>query len=297
MGVGNPAMLSTTTFEPPPSTLFTANHLDEWTQSQRARRRLYGAVYCIVMYARGMALYSGLLVKRHFGKKWNAFHADIDAAVDTASAQSQGDLRGDLDICRPVELCASDEIVSSRLTRAVGEILAEAGLPTQLSDQIRSDAFAIANALRLQCPAGRGIDVKLETFGENTCCKWHQDRLAGRAIVSYTGAVGTEYTSDANVNFGELRTCGSMSLHGLGVSRHASDAIRRVPPSDAVYSDAVYDTLVCSCAAQTRTTSSAARRRSSVWAWATSSSSRAHPSRVTGPRASCTGTPDGRGLV
>ena len=38
-------------------------------------------------------------------------------------------------------------------------------------------------------------------FGENSCSRWHQDHYAGRAIVSYTGEVGTEYTGDDNVNF------------------------------------------------------------------------------------------------
>ena len=40
------------------------------------------------------------------------------------------------------------------------------------------------------------------------CVKWHTDYYVGRAIVSYTGAVGTEYTKDFNVNFQELKHCG-----------------------------------------------------------------------------------------
>ena len=31
----------------------------------------------------------------------------------------------------------------------------------------------------------------------------------GRAIVSYTGVCGTEYTNDSNVNFDEMMHCGN----------------------------------------------------------------------------------------
>jgi hypothetical protein len=58
------------------------------------------------------------------------------------------------------------------------------------------------------CPFGRSIDIKLEISGENTCSRWHQDRYVARAIVSYTGIVGTEYTNDPNVDFWELENCG-----------------------------------------------------------------------------------------
>ena len=35
-----------------------------------------------------------------------------------------------------------------------------------------------------------------------------QDKFVGRALTSYTGVVGTEYTRDENVNFWELDNCG-----------------------------------------------------------------------------------------
>merc|ERR1740121_1284600 len=61
----------------------------------------------------------------------------------------------------------------------------------------------------LLCPSAQTIDVKLEVFGENSCARWHQDHYVARAIVSYTGTVGTEYTNDANVDFWELKNCGN----------------------------------------------------------------------------------------
>ena len=59
------------------------------------------------------------------------------------------------------------------------------------------------------CPEARELEVKLEIFGENTCARWHQDHFVGRAICSYTGAVGTSYTRSSNVNFWELEHCGN----------------------------------------------------------------------------------------
>ena len=50
----------------------------------------------------------------------------------------------------------------------------------------------------------RVLEIKLEVFGENSCNRWHRDNYAGRAIVSYTGAMGTQFTSDENVDFWEL---------------------------------------------------------------------------------------------
>lgn len=35
------------------------------------------------------------------------------------------------------------------------------------------------------------------------------DNFVGRCIVSYTGAIGTEFTDDSNVDFWELRNCGN----------------------------------------------------------------------------------------
>ena len=59
------------------------------------------------------------------------------------------------------------------------------------------------------CPFARELEFKLEVFGENSCSRWHQDKYAGRAIVSYTGAIGTEYTHNENVDIWELEHCGN----------------------------------------------------------------------------------------
>ena len=53
------------------------------------------------------------------------------------------------------------------------------------------------------------LEVRLELVGENTCARWHRDQFVGRAIVTYTGAAGTEYTSRDNVDFKELMCCGT----------------------------------------------------------------------------------------
>ena len=57
-------------------------------------------------------------------------------------------------------------------------------------------------------PSARTIDIKLEIFGETSCIRWHQDSYVSRAIVSYTGQAGTEYTSAENVDFWELENGG-----------------------------------------------------------------------------------------
>ena len=59
------------------------------------------------------------------------------------------------------------------------------------------------------CSSSPELELKLEIFGENTCARWHKDRFVGRAIVSYTGAVGTEYSRDSNVDEWELENGGS----------------------------------------------------------------------------------------
>merc|ERR1712054_710266 len=58
-------------------------------------------------------------------------------------------------------------------------------------------------------PAAPVLELKLAIFGENSCSRWHQDNYIGRAIVSYTGRSGTDYTRDSNVDFWELHNCGN----------------------------------------------------------------------------------------
>eukprot|EP00966_Prymnesium_polylepis_P055611 1286105-Prymnesium_polylepis.1 len=93
----------------------------------------------------------------------------------------------------------------------MGAILAEAQFPPALSDQILNDGVSMGLTLGSIFPTAREIEIKLEIFGENTCARWHQDNFAARALVSYTGPVGTEYTKDSNVDFWELTHCGKNS--------------------------------------------------------------------------------------
>ena len=86
------------------------------------------------------------------------------------------------------------------------------GLFTALASWRRSTSLPQVGAVGAKIRLGnnaRELEFKLEVFGENSCSRWHQDKYAGRAIVSYTGHVGTEYTSHANVDFWELNNCGN----------------------------------------------------------------------------------------
>lgn len=103
-----------------------------------------------------------------------------------------------------------DEVLLlKQMHTSVEQLLSTAGLPDGLSKQIFCDALSIGKSVGALCPSARELEVKLEIFGENSCKRWHQDNYMGRAIVSYTGRIGTEYTGDANVDFWELRNCGN----------------------------------------------------------------------------------------
>ena len=149
--------------------------------------------------------YSGLVVKRPFNGRFNEFQGHVDDASIwiKESMTIVHDGRQDL---------------SSMLAERVDALLTKAALPTSFAEQIRSDACSMGKTVMSLCPAARTIEVKLETFGRNSCARWHQDHYVVRTIVSYTGAIGTEYTADPNVNFGELRNCG----HNSCVIRDAS---------------------------------------------------------------------------
>ena len=81
----------------------------------------------------------------------------------------------------------------------------------------------------MTCTSAGVLEVKLEVAGANICKRWHQDNFVGRALTSYTGVVGTEFTRDENVDFWELNNCGN------------NDCIIREP--DGVRSVAVGDIL------------------------------------------------------
>ena len=144
--------------------------------------------------------YNGLLIKRPFHGKYDVFSREIDLSVP-----------------RFGEACAltaqvangTPRLLSSRLHDSVSALLAVAGLPPPLCEQIINDALSMGVAVGSMCPTARQLDIKLEIFGDNTCARWHQDHFVGRAIVSYNGAIGTEYTRDTNVDFWELTHCGN----------------------------------------------------------------------------------------
>lgn len=154
--------------------LYIANDLSQWTSPEST-------------------MFDGLVVKRPFVGKWDALQCDIDAAC---SRWGQG-----------LGITASSE--SRQFSAKVHTLLDTAGLPHELSLQLHEDACALGHVWKELCPDVQQFKVKLEIFGENTCQRWHRDHFVGRSIVSYTGAVGTEYTAASNVNFWELEHGGN----------------------------------------------------------------------------------------
>ena len=153
--------------------VFVAETLDDWLLPESSQ-------------------HNGLLLKRPFAGKWD----DCQPDIDDCAARFQG----------TTVVIKSSEVDQTHL--ALDALIAKATLPAPLSAQIREDAFALVRVWDSLCPSADAFEVKLEIFGERMCARWHQDHFVGRAIVSYTGAVGTEYTRDANVNFSELHNGG-----------------------------------------------------------------------------------------
>lgn len=143
-------------------------------------------------------VYSGLLLRRPFDGKFDSMQAAIDEAAESKRfGESQA-------------LTAVASNKSPRLfEQTVNGLLDRASFPAKLSDQVRKDACTMGKIWGELCPEARELEVKLEIFGENTCARWHQDHFVGRAICSYTGATGTSYTRNSNVNFWELENCGN----------------------------------------------------------------------------------------
>ena len=142
--------------------------------------------------------HKGLLVPRpHLAEAFDALSEDIDAA----HSQHFGDGQA-----LGARVPNHDD---AALSAAVERLLAKAALPAALSERIHEDACEIARAVGALCDQSAALELKLEVFGHNVCQRWHMDHFVGRAIVSYTGATGTMYTRDANVDFWELQHCGN----------------------------------------------------------------------------------------
>ena len=155
-------------------TIFSTDTLDGWLQPESSH-------------------YAGLMVKRPSHGRWDCYQSIIDEAAEArfgnARTLSTEALNGD-----PVHV-----------RKQIGLLLEKAALPADLSQQIACDACNLGAVLGAMCGTlTRVLEIKLEVFGENSCNRWHRDNYAGRAIVSYTGAMGTQYTSDENVDFWEL---------------------------------------------------------------------------------------------
>lgn len=151
--------------------------------------------------------HSGLVAKRPFHRRFDEVQSDIDEAVVRFDREKS--LNAVVTVPPQGGVQDRDAALAAEVREHVEGLLSTAALPAALGEQILSDACALGKAVALLCPSARELEVKLEIFGENSCSRWHQDRYVCRAIVSYTGAVGTEYTADANVNFWELRNCGN----------------------------------------------------------------------------------------
>lgn len=157
--------------------VFIADRLDDWMLPESSR-------------------YGGLLSKRAFNGRWDAFQSSVDECALRFQAKAIRTSRG-----------------SPTLSLSLDKLLdAATELPAPLSSQIHEDACSLIRIWESLCPTAEEFEVKLEIFGERMCARWHQDHVVGRAIVSYTGDVGTEYTRPTNVNFRELNN-GSDNHH------------------------------------------------------------------------------------
>ena len=120
--------------------------------------------------------------------------------------------------------------VAAELDAAVGALLIKAALPAPLSHQIYRDACSIGRAVAAMCASTRALEVRLEVAGANSCARWHLDKFVGRALTSYTGVIGTEYTRDENVDFWELHNCGNND-HIL----HDTDQVDAIDVGDILF--------------------------------------------------------------
>lgn len=90
--------------------------------------------------------HNGLLVKRPFHGKWDAYQPDIDACT------ARFDLNKHPSLVARVECQPSDNL-AARLEAAAGELLTAAALPFSLSQQIFGDARSILGSIGLAVAA------------------------------------------------------------------------------------------------------------------------------------------------
>ena len=166
--------------------------------------------------------YSGLLAKRPFPGRFDPYRAAIDDALERFGDNAQ--------LKTTVHHNGVQGDVLTNLQEPLDELLAEAALPAVVSGQLRRDACTMSEVVASLCPSATQLDVKVEIFGENSCSRWHQDYYAGRAIITYTGGVGTEYLDDSNVDFHELEHCGNNDC----IIRDKRQ-VRRVMPGDMLF--------------------------------------------------------------
>ena len=152
--------------------------------------------------------HGGLLAKRPFQGRFDEFDSHIDEAAERFEMFAREGAALSATVVLHDGRGGVDEDFSTKLQDPVEALLARAALPEALNQQIRSDACTMGKAVSSLCLSARKLSIKLEIFGDNSCSRWHQDQYVGRGIVSYTGAIGTEYTNDANVDFWELYNCG-----------------------------------------------------------------------------------------
>ena len=181
----------------------------------------------------------GLLLRRPFDGKFNSFAQDIDAI-----AAKLGGLP-----THPLQV-ANGAGLSERIPSCISELLHHYEVPESLGKQIYEDACSIGCVVGRMCPWAPYLELKLDIHGDNDCSRWHQDRYAGRAIVTYTGQVATEYTSGSNVDFWELQNCGNndciiidvnqvraadvgdiIFMKGIGYSAGANGLVHKSPKS------------------------------------------------------------------
>mgnify|MGYP001296642769 CR=1 FL=1 len=168
------------------SAVFVASALDDWLLPQSAQ-------------------HSGLLFRRPFCGAWDDLYPQIDKGMRRFE---RSELKSGYGMATEVKN-GSPEDLSNRLHASIEALLADAGLPEALSKQIHSDAVSLGKVVGSMCPSAPVLEVKIEIFGKNTCSRWHQDKYVARAIVSYTGEAGTEYTDNSNVDFWELKNYGN----------------------------------------------------------------------------------------
>ena len=147
--------------------------------------------------------YPGLLVKRPYFMS-TQLH-EIDKVANSGIFGKGGDATG---MVRAIANGTSEELLRC-MDAAIEELLEIASLPRHLRQQIYEDACSIVPVVGALCPSSPTIEVKLEMMGENACKRWHQDNYVGRALVSYSGVSGTQFTSNSNVDFWELEHCGN----------------------------------------------------------------------------------------